>query len=47
MKIKKSKFQLEIEKNEKRLDEIYNKILGVYIPQKDLKIPENSCLIKK
>ena len=35
MKKKKSKFQEEIEKNEKRIEEIYNKILGLYKSEND------------
>lgn len=43
MEAKKSKFQKEIEGNEKRLDEIYNKIMGTYIPDKEIEIPKNNC----
>ena len=40
---KKSNFQKEIEKDEKRLEEIYSKILGIYKPKNNIEIPKNSC----
>ena len=43
--IKKSNFQKEIERDEKRLEAIYNKILGIDKPENDLKVPPNSCLL--
>jgi len=42
---KKSKFQKEIEKDEKRLEDIYNKILGIYFPEKNFEIPEKNCIL--
>lgn len=40
---KKSDFQKEIEKDEKRLEEIYNKILGLYKPKNNIEIPNGCC----
>jgi len=43
--IKKSKFQIEIEEDERRLEEIYSKILGLYRIEANLDIPKNNCLV--
>lgn len=45
LKIKKSDFQKEIEQDERRLEEIYNKILGLYRTERNLEIPANNCLV--
>ena len=37
--MKKSKFQNEIEEGQKRLEQIYNRILSLYHPEKHLDSP--------
>lgn len=44
-KTKKSDFQKEIENDEKRLKEIYNKILGLNKYEYNLEVLENNCLL--
>lgn len=42
---KKGNFQKEIERDEARLEEIYNKILGVYKKDKSLKVENGEFLL--
>lgn len=43
--IEKTNFQKEIEKDEKRLREIYDKILKIYSFEEKIVRPEDNCII--
>jgi len=43
--VKKTNFQEEIEKDEKRLREIYNKVLRIYNSEESIVKPEENCII--
>lgn len=43
--MKKNRFQIEIEQNERRLDEIYNRIFGIDMGSSHIEIDENGKVV--